>query len=599
MQQDETNKTIEDYSPTKPKGTQRSPAELRFTAKLMSIYEEAFSFRARQAAQWESFRQFVRGRNHWPNRRPSYKVSATLNFVPSNLERKAALLTDTKPKFEVRPRVARLDDTAEILTKCVDAIWEERDVPQKLVELAMHAQTFGSGFTNVLYNRDLDGGRGDIDIAIRDPRSVLIDPTVNRSYNAGRGEYMIFEELMPLAVARDRWPRRADLIKPNPAYATFTPVRRTGFLSQLMSKIWRPSTSNDAIISEVPRVLVREFWLRDRTKGPDGRPRFRNQCRKVTMVNDIIVSDGSNPYWDGRFPGDMLDWHFDMDTAWGWGDVELLKGPQELINKLIATVIENAILMANSIWIGDADALSKKDWTKLTNEPGSHVRVRPGKELRREPPPPLPDYVFRSIDILKSYGIEEVTGMVDVMRGLRTGQVESGVAIESLQLMAQSMIRLKARAIESLLKRVGQKLIARIFQYYTDDRILNLVGQDEAFQQFGFVRSELLKHHSGREEEAFRDYQFMIVPGSSLAMSKMQKVMMATQLYQLGIIDELELLKTMDYPNAEKVAREAQKRRMEMAQAAQQGQVASGKSKANVTSFPFQAGARGGGGMIM
>jgi hypothetical protein len=86
----------------------------------------------------------------------------------------------------------------------------------------------------------------------------------------------------------------------------------------------------------------------------------------------------------------------------------------------------------------------------------------------------------------------------------------------------------------------------------------------------------------------------MVVPGSSLAMSKMQKVMMATQLFQLGLIDELELLKTMEYPNAEKVALDAKKRRAAMAQAEGQG-----GGKGNQRSFPNQIGARGGAGMMM
>jgi hypothetical protein len=447
-----------------------------------------------------------------------------------------------------------------------------------------------------VYNRDLDGGRGDIDLAARDPRSVLIDPNVQRSYLAGEGEYMIFEDIIPLALARDKWPDRADLMVPSKAHSTFTPTRNTSFLAKAFHKVWKPSTQTDAMESAVPRVFVREFWLRDRSKSNG----FRGQMRKTTLVGNIVVSDGENPYWDGKIPGDMIDWRFDLDSAWGWGDVELLMGPQQLINKIISVIVENAIMMSNGIWIGDSDALDKKGWDKLTNEPGSHVRIRPGKELRREPGVALPEYVFRVLDFFKGYGIDEISGMVEVMKGLRTGQVESGVAIESLQLMAQALIRLKARAIESLLKRVGQKLISRVFQYYSDDRILNMVGTDEEFRQFKFVRSELIKPHGKRVPDAFRDYQFMVVPGSSLAMSKMQKVMMATQLFQLGIIDELELLKTMEYPNAEKVAADAKKRRQQMMQQQMmmKGNKGGGQGS-QATQFPFQQGARGGQGMIM
>ncbi len=594
----DTDKSIDEFPREPAKSNKPTNRELHLVRKLLMIYEEAWTYRQKQAVNWETYRKFVRGHNQWPARRPKHKVSALVNFLPSNLERKAALLTDTKPKIEIRPRRTGLDDTSKILTKCIDAIWEEQEIGQKLVELAIQAQTFGSTFTNTIYDRDLDGGRGDIDVVVRDPRSVLIDPNVRRSYLLNRGEFVILEDVLPLSVCKDMWPARADLIRPSEQFSTFHPIRQTGLLGSLVSRIWKPSQQNDALKSEIPRCVVREFWMRDRSKNQNGQDKYRNQSRKITMINDVIVADGDNPYYDGNNPLDMLDWHFDLDTAWGWGDVELLKGPQELINKMTSTIVENAIMMSNAIWIGDADALSKKDWDRLTNEPGSHVRKRPGKELRREPGVPLPNYVFEALEYFKSRGIDEISGMVEVMKGLRTGQVESGVAIESLQMMAQAMIRLKARSMESMMKRIGQKLIARVFQYYTDDRILNLVGTDEEFRQFKFVRSELIKPHNKRVPDAFRDYQFMIVPGSSLAMSKMQKVMMATQLFQMGIIDELELLKSMDYPNAERVAAQAKVRRQQMMQAeAQQG--GGDSAKGNSRSFPNQMGARGGEGSIM
>ena len=598
----ELDKPIEDYKEVSAKSGERTPAEIRFTSKLMALYEEAFVHKEQRSQQWESFKNFYRGKNQWPKRRPGYKVSALLNFMPSNLERKAALLSDTKPKIEIKPRKKGLDDTCLILSKIISGIWDEREVHQKLVELAMHAQIFGVGFTNTLFDKSLDGGDGDIDIAVPDPRSVLIDPNLRRSYLLHDSEYTILEDIIPLTVAQDRWPKRADLMRPSPDHSMYTPIRNTSMLNRMVSHIWKPSNQAESVPSAIPKVSIREFWIKDRSETPGGKTRFRRQCRKVTMINDLIVSDGSNPYWDGQFPLDMMEWHMDMDTPWGWGDVELLKGPQELINKIMATVVENAIMMSNAIWVGDADALSKKDWDKLSNEPGSTVRVRPGKQMRREPGVPLPNYVFELANYFKSVGIEELSGMVDVMKGVRTGQVESGVAIESLQLMAQATIRLKARMMEGMLKRIGQKLIARIFQYWTSDRIVNLIGSDESFRQYEFIRSDLIRKHKGRIEDAFKDYQFMVVPGSSLAISKMQKVMMATQLFQMGIIDELELLQTMDYPNAEKVAKKAQVRRQQMMQMQAQGGGKGGgggdSAKGNASSFPNQAGARGGPGYL-
>uniref|UniRef100_A0A6M3KIA4 Putative head to tail joining protein n=1 Tax=viral metagenome TaxID=1070528 RepID=A0A6M3KIA4_9ZZZZ len=559
-------------------------AELLFREKLLNIYNEAAIYKQQITANWDMYKNFVRGAQ-WPSRRPSYKVSAVVNFIIENVERKTALLTDAKPIPFVVPRSDKYQDTADILNAIISVIFQEHSFGLANADLVENAQVFGSGFLNTVYNKDSK----EVLVCATDPRAIYIDPLVRKSYLLVEGEYVIIEDVWSLSRAQDMYPKRADMLRPDAGLSRFRTDNSQGMFQRMMNKVFK-TTDGNLSTSEIPRVYVREYWLKDRSKNDEGKARFKNAARKVVMIGEVIVDDGDNPYLDGDFTTDMLAWHTDFDSCWGWGDVELMKSPQEIQMKLLATVVENATLMSNAIWVGDADALSKEEWTRLNNAPGTHVKKRPGRELRREPGVPLPSYVMDTNNYME-IAKEKITGMVDVMRGIRTGQVSSGVGIESLQMMAQALVRLRARALEAMHQRVGRKLVSRIFQFYEPEKIFEFLRATSADmeQDMKEVSSELLKPISSRSKTAWKDVALKIEPGSSLGLAKTQRQIQSMRLREMQVIDDQALLEDIEYPHREKVlARVKQKREDETNQeiAGQQPPQGGGRG----TQFPGQAG---------
>jgi len=559
-------------------------AEIAFGTKLHGMYLESYAHKQRIASQWDYFVQFTKGKQ-WPTRRPRYKVDAIINFVIENIERKTALLTDAKPIPKVVPYKDSLQDTADILNDLLRVIFQQSEFDQANVDMITNSQVFGSGFLETIYDRDANNGKGDIRVVSCDPRAVNFDPLVPKSYLLGNGEFIVLEDIWALEKARDLFPERADMIRPDPGLSKFEAYQGPGTFMARVSNILK---LRDATIfkSEIPRVHMREFYMRDRSKA-SGKLRFRNGSRKVVMAGSIIVMDGDNPYIDSEFPIDMLSWHTDFNTAWGWGDVELLRSPQELYNKIMALVVENLTLTSNAIWIGDADALDKDDWEKLNNKPGGYVKKKPGRELRREPGLGFPDYVLKVLEYLEK-SKDTLTGMVDVMRGVRTGQVSSGVGIESLQLMAQALVRLRSRSIEALHARVGKKLISRIFQYYEPDRIievLKLANRDELYTTY---ESELLKPIKERKLDWATELSFKIEPGSSLGMAKTQRRIESMRLREMQVIDDEALLNDLEYPHRDKVLKRVSQKRQDEANQEVAGQAQQG---GKATQFPAQANA--------
>lgn len=560
-------------------------AETKFKSKLLNIYNEAAQDKEQYTQNWRQYIDFLRGKQ-WPERRPSYKVSAIVNFMIENIERKTALLTDAKPIPKVRARSDEAQDTADILNTMLSLIFESSNYSQARAELVENAQVLGLGSIATLYNPDANAGTGDVSVASYDPRALYFDPLVRKSYLLAEGEYVIIEDIWSLEKAKDIFPKRADMYTPSAGLSRYITQRDDGFFAGIKNRIFKPREDKIAT-SEIPRVYVREFWLRDRSKTSSGAYRFDNASRKVVMVGEVIADDGPNPYNDGEFPIDLFGWHTDFDSAWSWGDVELLKNPQELMNKIIATVLENIALMSNAIWIGDQDALTKEEWIRLNNAPGSYVKKRPGRELRREPGVPLPTYVLDTLGKLE-ISSEKITGMVDVVRGITSGQVASGVGIESLQMMAQALIRLRARSLEAVHERVGRKLISRIFQYYQPDKIFEVLRETKDIDPKTIepIVSELLKPISKRKSEAWTDIAFSIEPWSSLGLAQSQRRIESMRLYELKAIDDEALLNDLEYPHRNKVLK-----RMHSKREAEQTPETSNQTGGSVSRFPHQAGA--------
>ena len=542
--------------------------EKQLLSHLDKLYTEGSQARSIASTGWNSAIETIQGKT-WPKRRPKYKVNAVMNFLNGVIERKAAILTDSRPTISVVSRKKQDDPVAEILQKTIEAILDEHNFEQKLTEFVMLEEYFGFALFNTCWDSNLNYGKGDIDLVVVDPRNFIFDPFVSRSWNLQFGEYCALETTKPTDLLRAQYPDKADDIK---ADLLAGEVREDSLIHKIRT-LFNFNKSGTDRTSVIERSIVRDWWVRDRkNKNSDGSLTYPN-WRHIIIAGGCPVVDGANPYIDGNHPFDAMEWGFNVDSAYGINEVDGLESPQVMFNKILASVVENAILMGNNIWIGDQDALSKEDWNKLTNEPGSHVKVRPGKSLRREPSPPLPPYMMATLTMLIQ-GMEKLSGITEVTEGRKPGQVTSGVAIESLAIMAQTTIRLKARQLESIIQRIGQKLIPRIFAYYTTDRVFNVTGNGKIDTYF-FAREKIRDLIQREGMSAFQDYQFKVVPASSLAMTKWQKGLMATQLYQMGLIDEEAALEALEFPHRDEIMqRMAEKQREQqeiMASMARQG----------------------------
>lgn len=538
--------------------------------------------------EWEENLKFFRGRQ-WQEKLVSYRQAFTANVTKKNIKSLVGLMTDTRPSIEVHSKIPGMQEMIKnVLTPAIQANWDEQGYDQKLAgSILPVSMIMGMCAVDVCYDPSLDNGRGDVTLGVINPRSLIIDPTVTRPENIEYADYVGHQTILSIAQLSRMFPGIGGAVQPDSSVSRFLDQQTPASGFESPTRILGRAIKNGAIESTVlSRASVQTFFINDHRLVKELPTALQEVAHKNGLTNDdeawpgsrrivragsnkIILKDHANPYIDHRKPYELFDWGLETENVWGDSEVAQIKSLQSILNKLGSAITENAIKMNNNIWIGDKDALEKNEWKLLNDAPGLIVKVKPNRQLRREAAPALPGSVFQMIQWIVNI-IDTLNGLTDAVQGRRPVGIVSGHAIEALQLSAQVLVRLQNKKLEAFLNRIGQKLIARIFQFFTTDRMMHIVGRNGKIREFKFERDRLVNLQVEREngklvsvgQEGFRDLTFRVTPGSGMAISRVQKGQMALGLFQLGLIPSVQVLQQLEWDDPEYAIEEARREKL-------------------------------------
>jgi len=568
--------------------------ESELNEHLDSLISESQQAKKEPAKYWDEYMQFYTG-DQWQTRLPSYRIPVTANYTNVIVKRLAALITDTKPYIDIQSYDSGLADVCkEVLTPTIRANWDDQSYDQKFAGgLIPKSIILGSCACDVSYD-NTSGPYGNIALPIIDPRAMILDPNITRAADVDQAEYSGYQTVMSLSRLRQAFGESARSIEPDPSVSRFLDRNAAGwggfespghrFFSRTPSgqglaayavpraRVQILYVNDPRTVAELPKPVQEQFIKNGLTTKDPVWPGGRRIIRAGS--NRKILIDHPNPYIDRQTPLVMYDWGLNTETPWGASEVGLIKSLQAILNKLSSSIVENAVKMNNNIWIGDRDALEKKEWSDLNDAPGLLVKLKPGRTLRRESAPALPGSVFQMIQWIQQT-MENLTGLTDVTQGKRPVGLVSSNAIEALNLSAQTLIRYQARKFEAFLERVGKRMISRIFQFWTSDRMLYTLGRNGDWKAYAFNRAKMMAglQVGGRPFDVFRDLDLMsfrVTPGSSMAISRLQKSQLSVMLFQLGIIPADQVLKSLEFENAEDLVARARAEKM-MGMSGQEG----------------------------
>ena len=541
---------------------------------LDQVDGEVKAYRAsnRLEQRWETWRKFRDGEAWSSAGEPIFMANLVGNFI----ERKIAALTQAQPDIRVSSRNPLYQLTATILTKTIQAVLAEQSFDARIESASDFAATYGYVGMQTVWDPAADYGQGNIILEPLDPRRFAIDHRVKDVTDLQKAQYIRIDTPMPLTHVRQMWPGRGGLVKPDPTITNLnTPGRNTG-ATWWGSPTKRPIWQAGSTAGPYEWTTISEYWCASDQRDVQGDPEFPAGRRIVRGTGNVVLSDDPNPYWDGLWPLDIWDWRVNHDSVMGRSDVSEVAKLQETINRIGNAITENIILSAAITVIADYNALKPEDWKKLDNRAARILKKFPGREVTFVPPPPIPGQYLQFVSMLTGL-METLLGVPPSMQGKRQEGVIASSAVEGLMIAAETLIRATARRLEYVIERIGFKMISRVIQFYTSDRVMLLTGPGQEWQEYTFRRSEMLKplmdgqdpatgeplSEAEREEklrEFFTNFRFKVTPLSSMPQNRIQRGLMALQLFQAGLVDQEEVLKFVEWPDWENVMKRVQQK---------------------------------------
>jgi hypothetical protein len=229
--------------------------------------------------------------------------------------------------------------------------------------------------------------------------------------------------------------------------------------------------------------------------------------------------------------------------------------------------------------MADNDALSPTDINNLKNIGAIVLTKRFGRTIERQAPPPMPPHILDFVRMALGL-MDQLAGLSDSpVQGQGRVELRSGAQLEGLQHATEDLIRALARRQESFLNRVGQRWISRIFQFYTSDRILSMLGPGPDWVNFEFERQELIKEiqqqasselpkgasiddrvQATREaiRRSWKDFKFKTLPGSNLASVRAERASLMRSLANDGFVSGTRVLEELGIANPKEEMDKAQ-----------------------------------------
>lgn len=463
--------------------------------------------------KWQKYMSAYKGEFFKNISRPDYKSDQVSNLIFSTIENIRPIMTDNNPKFLAVPTNPDGDMFATDVQMALDFEWDRERMTTKLPSQLIPMLVYGTAVWFVQWD-GTSGDYGEIKIKPIDPFNLFPDPLADTVENA---EYIIYATYQNANQLKQKFPDKADAIEGSRVS---------------MSELVANRDENDT--QEQNQVLIVEMWCRDwvtMDESVEGKktPKYP-KGRVITCLPElgVILSDKKNPYKDGRFPFVLMK-NYDLPFEfWGVGEVEQILSPQIYINELTNQIVDNAKTTANMQWIIDKNSGISKG--KLTNRPGLVIRKNPGSEVRRDAPQPMPVYVRETIDTFKA-DIQDISGVLDSLKGEKQTGVVAASAILALQEASQSRIRLKIKIMESNLGELASMVYSRMQQFWKLDRWVRItdVEGNPDFRQIG---EEVLKN----------DYDLKVMAGSTMPVNKNAMMDLMIRLAQTNAEDGLPMV---------------------------------------------------------
>ena len=381
------------------------------------------------------------------------KKTIQLQTLKSTFNNCVADQMDNMPEAVMLPETAALESVAEDLTDVVRCILQLNNYESLHRRRVEDCLCTGTAVTQVAWDPDMDGGRGNVAVIRWPIESFLWDPAAETLQDA-RAVFKV--SWHPKSWFEQHYPHLADEI---------------GSDEGEYSNLGVPEAQSGPRAADEDRVMLVEYWYR----------LYDAQKRRFTinvayLAGGVLLEHSENVYRHGMYPF-VLDVYTPVEVLpVGDGLIQELVPMMRYVNRYASYVDMNLRMASKGRLLVDRSAgLDKEallDWETDVVE-GDRIDAGAIQWLQNQP---FTSMVSQQMLQLQT-DIKQDSGQNQFTRGETAGGVTAASAISALQEAGSKLTRLHTHTLNQGFKGIVEQVMWLISQFYDAKRQLFITGR--------------------------------------------------------------------------------------------------------------------------
>jgi len=436
----------------------QSDEELNLAQHVQWLFRQAWDTKQQLNLNqiWQKCDDYKHNRQN-PKQSPDHPGSVT-NVLHRVIENQISDLLDKPYSSTAKGQEPGDDMFAEQAQHVVDFILDRNKLEEKLNQSEHDRLELGNTIVKVWFDKDELDGRGLPKFEIVSPPNFFPDPKVHHTQDLQRAEFIIHAVPKPLSwfsknFERGKYVQREVAIPYNP------------------QQVWSDDRADEVHVPTSQKALLLECYMRDE----DGELFCLHVANNILLEDSRKTLKGKKLQRRNLYPFVMINCYLRRGTVWGMGDVELLFPQVDLINELDDAIRTNARLMGNPQIVVGKGAGQGFDFRKWTTAPGLRIPMRDHTAWDIVKPVPISSDIptrrekaFQEIDL--------ISGVQDVSRGEKPGQITAASAIVALQQSGQKMVVHKNKMFTAGWSQVINLLFDEVLENWDEEMWIRING---------------------------------------------------------------------------------------------------------------------------
>lgn len=382
------------------------------------------------------------------------KPTMQLQTLKSTFNNCVADQMDNLPEAVMLPERAELERVAEDLTDVVRFVMNRNNYEALHRRRVEDCFCTGTAVTQVAWDPDMDGGRGNVAVIRWPIEAFLWDPAAERLEDA-RAVFKV--SWHPLSWYEEHYPERA---------------KEVGGDFGEYSGLGVSDAQEETHPADEDRAMLVEYWYR----------KYDAKKREYTinvayLAGGTLLSHIENVYTHGQYPF-ILDVYSPIEgLPVGDGLVQEMAPMMRYVNRYFSYIDTNLRMASKGRLLVDRSAGIDKDalldWEADVIE-GDRIDAGALKWMQSAP---LTSLATAQLNQLEA-DIKQDSGQNQFSRGETVGGVTAATAINALQEAGGKITRLRTASLNQGYARIVEQVMWLISQFYDEGRVMFITGRD-------------------------------------------------------------------------------------------------------------------------